>query len=166
MKTFVVLGMHRSATSLVSKGLSNEINMGASFQPMEDNPKGHLENWNIVAVNDEILSLAGGSWDNPPSHKSIMKVKGSKVELDINYICNKFNMSGDNWGFKDPRTCLTIDLWLPYLINPHFVCVYRDPMQVAESLKARNGFTIEKGLRLAKEYNKRIAQFLKRRGLA
>ena len=39
MKTIIVLGMHRSATSLVAKGLNNEIYMGQKMIMGKDNPK-------------------------------------------------------------------------------------------------------------------------------
>ena len=43
MKTFVVLGMHRSATSLVAKGLDNVIYLGDQsdmLDPQKDNTEG------------------------------------------------------------------------------------------------------------------------------
>ena len=36
--------------------------------------------------------------------------------------------------FKDPRFSYTLDLWRPYLTNPVFVCVFRDPASTALSI--------------------------------
>src|SRR5689334_20395051 len=60
----MVLGMHRSGTSLCSHVLSvlgvdmadtlSAHNMG---HPASDNPNGHWERWEIVDLNDRILDL-------------------------------------------------------------------------------------------------------------
>jgi len=73
----------------------------------------------------------------------------------------KKNAPGKNWGWKDPRTTLTIEAYLPYLIKPHFYACFRDPKDVAKSLEIRNNFPISKGIELAKIYNKRLFEFLK-----
>ena len=51
-------------------------------------------------------------------------------------------------------------LYLPYLENPHFICCFREPMEVAKSLKRRNDMPIKKGLKLAKVYNSRLLKFI------
>lgn len=55
MKTIIVLGMHRSATSLVAKGLANEIDIGVKMISIPDNPQGHWENTNFINLNEAIL---------------------------------------------------------------------------------------------------------------
>ena len=78
MKTFVILGMHRSATSLVAKGLNNVIYLGEDddmLPPQEDNPEGFYENNKFIDLNNEIISAAGGNWLEPPSEKAILSVK-------------------------------------------------------------------------------------------
>ena len=66
----VVLGPHRSGTSLVTRLINL---MGAYFgdesdaiDTAEDNPKGFWERKDVVAVNDEVLALAGGAAIAPP----------------------------------------------------------------------------------------------------
>ena len=161
MKTFVVLGMHRSATSLVAGGLkSMGVHMGEDLLgPAKDNPKGFFENRDFVRLNREILQAAGGMWSRPPSHEAIVATKKQFDERIWRLI-----KSSDHelWGFKDPRMVLTIDLYLPYIKNPHFITCFRDPMEVARSLNVRNDFSIERGIALANEYNKRLIEFLTR----
>ena len=159
MKTIVVLGMHRSATSLIAKGLANEINMGSvMLEPQEDNPEGFYENKYFVALNSALFANAGGSWDNPPSIKDL-KEANTGMNDTIRAVV-KQEQRQPIWGWKDPRTALTIDLYLPYLNNPHFVCVYRNPREVAKSLFKRDGIPIDKGIALAVEYNSRIRGFM------
>lgn len=65
-----------------------------------------------------------------------------------------------SWGFKDPRTVLTIDLYLPHLPNPQFITCYRGPMEIAKSLNKRDGMSIEKGMNISKIYNERLSEFI------
>tara|TARA_R100000908_G_scaffold64192_2_gene47227 strand:+ start:1391 stop:1918 length:528 start_codon:yes stop_codon:yes gene_type:complete len=162
MKTFVILGMHRSATSLVAKGLNNVIYLGEDddmLPPQEDNPEGFYENNKFIDLNNEIISAAGGNWLEPPSEKAILSVK-DEFTPKIKKLISEFNDTGDYWGWKDPRTVLTIRLFHPYLINPHYIACFRQPLEVAKSLNKRNMISIQKGLRTAMEYNFRIIKFL------
>lgn len=167
MKTIVVLGMHRSATSLIARTLNSEVHMGEKLlKGLSDNPKGHYENVKIIGINDKILHNSGGSWYNPPSRDKIIEV-GKKYEDEIKEIISEEveiakSKNMESWGFKDPRTSLTIDVWYKYIPNPQFVVCYRNINDVAASLVNRNGniFTIEKAKSLTIEYNKRISQFI------
>lgn len=157
MKTFIILGMHRSATSLVAGGISNTVDMGSN--------SGHYENQEIKKINQSILKLFNGKWDNPPPEllHCLVRFQESGIIDRMKKALSKYEQP--RWiepliGWKDPRTTLTIRLWLPYLENPHFICCYREPLEVAKSLQKRNGFTIEKGLKLAKIYNDRIKSFM------
>jgi hypothetical protein len=164
----VILGMHRSATSLVAKGLNNEIFMGDNLlKPRPCNPKGFFEERAFVKLNDRILLAAGGSWDNPPSREAILAQKpkfDDEIKALIHNAVKKATQKGyDFWGWKDPRTVLTIDLFLQYLPNPHFTVCYRQPIDVAKSLQARDPkMSIAKGIALTQEYNIRIQEFMAR----
>ena len=161
MKTVVVMGMHRSATSLVAKGLANEINMGwQMLEAQPDNPEGFYENKYFVALNDLLLKNAGGSWSCPPSREDIAK-NNRHMAPAIKALLRQEQRS-PIWGWKDPRTALTIDLYLPYLHNPHFVCVYREPAEVAKSLYRRDGMPLPEGEALCRLYNDRILDFITR----
>ena len=66
-QAIVVLGMHRSGTSLLAKAL--EI-FGYNFpenlmQPNKDNPSGFWEDIDIVELNESLLSSNQVSWDIP-----------------------------------------------------------------------------------------------------
>ena len=55
MKTIVVLGMHRSATSLIAKGLDAVCHMGDDMlEPAKDNPEGFYENKRFLDLNIEM----------------------------------------------------------------------------------------------------------------
>ncbi len=158
-KTIVVLGMHRSATSLVACGLHHEISMGEELVPASgSNPRGHFEDVRFVRLNDRILSAAGGSWHCPPAEEAIRNV-AARFSDEVQSTLAAASRGHLIWGFKDPRTTLTIAVYLPFLRNPHFVCCFREPEEVARSLNRRNGFSLAKGRRLAAIYNRRLLTF-------
>ena len=168
IKTIIVLGMHRSSTSMVARALheKKEVCMGNNLLlGLPDNPKGHYEDKEFLHLNIDILNAAGGSWDNVPPHKKILEV-APKFENKIKKVIKKASIfakkSGyQSWGFKDPRTVLTIDLYMPYLTNPQFIICYRKPKEIAKSLNKRNKMPIANGIKLTNTYNNRLNNFIK-----
>ena len=157
-KAVIVLGMHRSGTSMVAGVLSKlGVNMGQTLVGKSwSNPLGHFEDRDFVELNNRILEAAGGSWSAPPTEGAIRDQERSFTE-DIKDIIGK--KESNIWGWKDPRTCLTIALYLPYLTNPYFIVCHRNYHAIAESLRRRNGMKIEKGVKLAEIYEERIESF-------
>jgi len=158
-KCIIVLGMHRSATSLCAGGLKKaNVKMGNNLLGADSsNIFGHFEDIDFMNLNKKILAAAGGSWDLPPPENTILNI-GKRLAPEIKSLVDR--KKSKLWGWKDPRTTLTVKLYLPYIENPHFFCCFRDPMEVAKSLAARNGFPIPKGLELAEIYNRRLLCFL------
>lgn len=139
--------------------------MGESLLSADwSNPKGHYEDVCFLELNKSILKDAKGSWRNPPSEKEILKLKAKYEPRIIDLIKtseqNAKNAGFKSWGFKDPRTCLTLPLFVEHLTNPNFVVIYRNPKEIAESLNKRNSMSIPEGLKLCEEYNKRINKYL------
>ena len=160
MKTFIVLGMHRSATSLSAQGLHRcGVHMGERLLGShESNKYGHWEDIDFVYLNDQILKAAGGSWDNPPLELEILNAGLLMSQKIKDFVEHK--QRDPFWGWKDPRTTLTIRCFMPYLTNPHFIACYRKPKEVAESLNKRDGIPIKKGIEICKTYNARMKSFL------
>ncbi len=148
-KVVVVLGMHRSGTSALMSLLNHvQLDIGNELlRPAQGvNDKGFWENKNIVNLHETILDSLGYSWDSIFTIDSATLVdkvykifKTSVTDL----IKNEFT-SNSIWGFKDPRTCRLLPLWLKYFneanIEPVFLIIYRNPSEVAASLKKRDGF--------------------------
>jgi len=160
MKTVVILGMHRSGTSMVA-GIIQQLGVDIGedlLEPSIDNPYGHFENKQFYEINKRILATCGGDWSSPPSSEIIMQQNNlySKEIMDL-IDKNKSEL----WGWKDPRTILTIDLFLPYLENPFFIVCSRNNSDIVSSLKKRDGLEVEKSLELIETYNKRIESFFK-----
>lgn len=165
MKTIIILGMHRSATSMIAKGLHGiGVFMGSDLlPPSKHNQWGHFEDREFVHLNDRILHSAGGKWDNPPLESNILAQAdnyGPDIERLIKTRMDSVSDEYPVWGWKDPRTTLTIELYMPYVVNPHFIACYREPQEVAKSLFNRDGIGKQCGEMLAKEYNRRMLTFL------
>jgi len=160
-KTVVTLGMHRSGTSLIAGILSKiGVNMGKRMLGRTfSNPLGHFEDEDFFNLNEKILEFTGGNWRNPPNKEDILaqKDKFRKEILDLISIKNKEKY----WGWKDPRTSLTIQLYLPYLKNPCFIVCHRQAKAVTESLLQRDRIDIQEGMKLWEIYEKRIDIFFK-----
>lgn len=159
-KCFIVLGMHRTASSLLANGLKQAgINMGDTLLgPGHGNEKGHFEDMDFLHMNEQLLVAAGGTWDNPPSEKAIIEA-GKTHAKGIRKLINRKNKN-EQWGWKDPRTVLTIRCYLPFLDDPCFLVCLRRPEMIAKSLSERDGTTIEFGIELAEIYNERLLNFL------
>ncbi|MDH3706409.1 MAG: sulfotransferase, partial [Acidimicrobiia bacterium] len=153
-----ITGMHRSGTSMVTRGLhqSGLVLLGDGdrlIEPADDNPEGFWENKRIVACNDELLEAAGGSWDNPPEllPQAVDDPRFEAVgERAIEALAGL--RDHDHWGFKDPRTCLTAGYWIDLEPELRFVLCVRHPLEVALSLRRRNQNSYSLGLALWERY--------------
>ena len=84
----------------------------------------------------------------------------------MEYLVEKQNIQYSNWGWKDPRTCLTLDHWLDILLKNNnkedikIIFTIREPLAVANSLKKRDNLDIYSGLKLWEVYNRRALTFV------
>src|SRR5262249_54233515 len=122
------------------------------------------ENKLFIELNDRILRAAGGSWLNPPPQSAILAL-ADRFELEIRDAVAAASQGGELWGWKDPRTTLTAGLYLPHLIHPHFIAVFREPQEVVSTLMRRDDtfhdLGAETAAALVSEYNRRLLEFLK-----
>ncbi|WP_194840931.1 sulfotransferase family protein [Filobacillus milosensis] len=159
-KQIIVLGMHRSGTSTLALILQSiGVNMGEELLGANSgNPYGHGEDIDFLNINNKMLKHVNKSWDFPPSDDNI-KTAFFKHRKSIQKLINIKN-SKPLWGWKEPRTSLFVNEYHDCLSNPYYIYVERDPHEVAESLKKRNGMPIKKGLRLYERYTEKIQNFI------
>ncbi|MFH1135089.1 MAG: hypothetical protein V1816_03285 [Pseudomonadota bacterium] len=152
----IVLGMHRSGSSLAAGILHNlGIDMGPKDDASFDNPRGFFEDRAFTMTNDFILREAGGAWDSPPSLDSILAAgRDPRIKRQIEAVLEARRRKGQ-WGFKDPRTILTLPLYFDRLEDPAFVCTHRNLLALSASLEKRNDIPLERALGLALIYEKR-----------
>lgn len=142
----VVLGMHRSGTSLVAKSLElYGIFIGSNLLPGGvENPKGFYEDQDILQLNKDILSAINSRWDYLSCERiaNLPALEKERFEQRAHAIATK-NFSGkDLWGFKEPRTLRLLPFWSDFFgrwdIVPKYIIVTRNPNDIAESLFLRN----------------------------
>jgi hypothetical protein len=146
----VVLGMHRSGTSLLSNVLhylgvdmADETDRGS-----ETNKGGFWERRDLVALHDEILEALGRPVASPlhclpfpPGwwrDKAILPFRKRLRE----YLEEHRGHDSRWWGFKDPRTCRLLPLWRDLFsqmdIEARYVWAIRPPGEAAASMAAKN----------------------------
>ncbi len=163
-----ILGMHRSGTSLIA-GLLNLLGVYLGpeehiMRPAEDNPKGFWEHDLLTALNDEILARLGGSWHEPPIFPSGWESSPQLADLRqrARAILQEDFGTAELWGWKDPRTCLTLPFWQKLLPSLQYVICLRNPVDVARSLERRDDFSFEKGIGLWLNYVKSMLEHTSR----
>ena len=135
--TVVVLGMHRSGTSFLMGSLQRAgLHLGTVSNWNEHNRRGNREQSDVVALNDAVLAANGAAWDHPPTRP----VRWSADHLQEARQIIRENSDPTGWGFKDPRTLLTLRGWQQELSKPTFVGTFRHPMAVVESLQKRAAY--------------------------
>ena len=141
-----------------------ELGKQSELMPAQaDNPEGFWEHLGFVALNDELLSELGGAWDLPPKgDEDFTSTRLAPLRLKARLLIEKFD-SPSVWGWKDPRNSLTLPFWQQLLPGLKTVIVVRNPLEVAHSMRERNGTSYSFGLRLWEIYNRRLIEASKGR---
>lgn len=149
----VVLGMHRSGTSVVTRGLQAlGVDLGENLMPAKEgnNERGFFEDLDIFNLNERILSALGTTWHAvcPIDARAFSDVRLDGFKLEAVDILSNRLKSGRIWAFKDPRTCRLLPFWQEIFahldLNCRYLLVNRNPISVAKSLAARDGFPVAK----------------------
>src|SRR5882724_12105538 len=112
-------------------GKKNEL-----MPPQADNPDGFWEHLGFVALNEELLNALGGAWDLPPkADENFSDARMDSLRRKARLLIEEFG-SARVWGWKDPRNRL----------------------EVAYSMRERNGTSYAFGLRLWEIYNRRLIE--------
>ena len=162
--SIVILGMHRSGTSVLTGALAlcgvwagDEAELTAANA---ENPKGFWERRDMRALCDRLLRAGGAEWWRPtgfdPADFDPAAVPEAALETAraaLAEIRARLDAHAP-WVVKEPRLCLLLPLLRPALSDPICLHIHRDPLEVARSLRARNGFGIAEGLALWEVYTR------------
>jgi hypothetical protein len=152
----MVIGMHRSGTSMIVDALRG---LGL-FTGWKRDP--NHEAVFFIRQNEWLLRSAGGRWDAPGSIAHLLS-DDDGVELAIEYLRRR--LSGpvfahylgpkryvryrsafqirEPWGWKDPRTTVTLPIWLRLFPEARILHVVRNGVDVAASLARRQLLAFE-----------------------
>lgn len=121
----VVLGMHKSGTTLVSRMLHES---GIAMVEAVDRPAGYDEGntWERESTKDVNHAILGSrDVHSLQASRRPGLVAGPEERARMREIIRACSASHADWGFKDPRTCLTYDLWARELPAHRIVVIYR-----------------------------------------
>lgn len=136
LPVFVITGMHRSGTSLTASLLQKiGVDIGQNLVgPAYGNVKGHFENVDFVAFHKAVLQSQGID-ELGCTLQAEIPIREEFVEQARSIIGR--NQRDSLWGWKDPRTTLFLEFWQDLLPEAKFICVYRTPWEVVDSLYRR-----------------------------
>lgn len=149
-RTVLVLGMHRSGTSLLAQVLDRAgVFLGDDLMPADPhNPDGYFEDLEIVTVHDRLLAALDRPWGSvktalPLPDGWLEHPAAAEARTELTALVRRRLAAGHAlWGFKDPRTCRLLPLWLALLgdIDTDVVLLLsnRAPAEVARSLAKRD----------------------------
>ena len=144
----IIVGMHRSGTTMLSKILE-KLGIFMGWRKEENN-----EALFFLRFNDWILKQANATWDNPYNYtlagedfkdfmadlaeryiRSIRRIEYLGLTKTLKY--KSLKELDFPWGWKDPRNTFTLDIWVRVFPDAKIIHIYRNPIDVAESLRKR-----------------------------
>jgi GT2 family glycosyltransferase len=171
----ILLGMHRSGTSLLSNVLHI---LGVDMADTTDhvspkNAGGFWERPELVAIHDEILAAIGRPIAQPshvlplpPAWWRNKDVQALKPKL-VDYVRSQLAKSSNPWGFKDPRTCRLLPLWQEVFrelnLEPVYVNAVRNPAEASVSMSQKSParkMSVANGELMWLSYNYDIARYV------
>lgn len=138
----LIIGMHRSGTSLIARVCEQfGLFIGADLDH-------NAESRHFYQLNKSVLGYAHAAWDAPENVRYLLQsTREKKVILDQlqtagfgSYLPkSRFRQSQlpERWGWKDPRTTLTLPLWLKLYPTAKIIHVIRNGVDIALSLNKR-----------------------------
>lgn len=152
----LVLGMHRSGTSALTRTLNL---LGADlprnlYAARKDNPTGYWESADWIELHDELLATFGRSWDSPLPLPPAASTPEAMAPFRARLAASLRGDFANSRMFvaKDPRICRLLPLWHAALADagfaPRHLIIVRHPDEVAASLAVRNEMPRETALLL------------------
>lgn len=161
-KLILILGMHRSGTSMVT-GILNKMGLELGndlMPPTTDNPKGYFENMDFFRVNEHFLIKNGLSWNKIGNIEKKPIITEENIQLLMRTIMKYKNHKV--FGIKDPRICLLLPLYEQTCkelgIKIEYVYIERDKKSVINSIHKRDNLPKESVSKLIDGYLKYVME--------
>lgn len=152
-KILVLVGMHRSGTSLTA-GWLNACNLSMGDNLLKGtfaNKKGHFEDLDFLKIHESILTDNGLDYlVNENDQISVSETHRQKIKQLVTTKNKKHNQ----WGWKEPRTCLFLDIYNELIPDAKYMIVYRPYLEVVDSLYRRIDKFQKSKTPIQKLYNK------------
>src|SRR5689334_984894 len=137
-KTLVILGMHRSGTSLLTQWLYKcGLQIGDQLAgPGRGNIEGHFEDLDFLHLHESILinNKLPSTGFITTALTEIDKDSILSIQSSLQFKNNLYH----EWGWKEPRTCLFLKQYRNLLPNAKYILLYRNFNDVVDSLIRRD----------------------------
>jgi len=140
----IILGMHRSGTSMISERL-DQLGLFVGRELQDDH-----ESTFFLDLNDQIMARVSAAWDYPKpildflACDEAVRMTAAALAADLSsrrirtFMGREMLDAFDKpWGWKDPRTVFTLPLWLRLFPGARLVYIVRNGIDVAKSLMVR-----------------------------
>ncbi len=150
-RAVVVLGMHRSGTSALTRIVSLlGAGLPGNLMPeTDDNPHGYWESWDLSRLNNALFATAGTAWHHDSSIPIEWFGSGEARQLRPRaraFVQQAFR-ENDLLVLKDPRLCRLLPFWRSVLeeldVGVSYLLIARHPDEVFWSLEARNAMKLQ-----------------------
>ncbi len=145
--------MHRTGTSALTRVMSlRGLDLPRHLMPGQpgNNDPGFWEPAPVAEAHDRFLEAIGSAWDDvsPIPASVFSSPPADRFAGELEQLLRSEYGESTLFVVKDPRICRLIPVWLSalerYGARPSFVITTRNPLEVAASLRARDGFSATK----------------------
>jgi hypothetical protein len=136
-RELIVAGFHRSGTSMTTQLLHRAgLFVGDELiGAVPSNPYGHFEDREFMRLHEAILADNGRNWQvGTPFVPRISRPRW----LSAQRLVHRRRLHHRVWGFKDPRTCLFMEMWRHLMPGARVLIVFRSAVDSAYSLERRH----------------------------
>jgi hypothetical protein len=157
-RPIIILGMHRSGTSLIAEMVQQWGAFGGDEFLASDsrNPRGYWEYAPLVHFNRRLLVSVGSQSFVPPSDQDerTLRARASEPEWKrkASQLVAAMEKEARLWYWKDPRLAVTLPFWQQFWAEAVYVIAVREPLDTALSLKKRDNLPVTAGLLLWQRY--------------
>lgn len=171
----IVIGMHRSGTTLLAELLA-ALGLFTGWRMAPNHEASFFNRYNAW-----LLAAAGGRWDTPGAFDHLLADEAGR-RLAVDYLRGRLSgpaaieflgprrllrwrsvtAIGEPWGWKDPRTTVTLPVWLDLFPRARVLHMVRNGVDVADSLTRRQQGGFELGRARFERYRRLFAVVPKR----
>jgi len=159
----IVLGMHRSGTSVVAELVQRWGAYGreeALVQGDVWNERGYWEYGPLVDFNEALLRAVNSSWHIPPSDSDRPLLASLAQDAGFREralrLLEDMQAGGRPWFWKDPRLPVLLPFWKQIWEDVVYVVPVRDPIDIALSLQRRDRLSVSLSLLVWQRYMSEI----------
>lgn len=151
----IIIGMHRSGTTMVSKMIEElGVFLGArKFANNEATFFQKLNSWALLQHDCTVVNVK--SFDDKSKELNSFISEAMRYKLSDTHFIEYLGLSNflkyklkkempTVWGWKDPKSSITLPIWKMLFPNAKIINIIRNPIDVAQSLKTREDRIISK----------------------